>query len=126
MDILRYRIIRVVCSSLISGLLMVSFGLREAMSEDSNTEYKPSVLTLIKAKSRNAVFTAAGRFSLTSSSEIFDIQGSPLSIRDLPVPCMAKVRSEAGRYGGDPRVLRVQIQKVMQGATSDWKAQSPE
>jgi hypothetical protein len=105
---------------------MVSFGLREAMSEDFDREYKPSVLALVKAKSRNAVITAVGRFSLTSSSEIFDIQGNPLSIRDLPVPCMAKVKSEPGRYGGDPKVLRIQIQKVLQGATSDWKAPSPE
>jgi hypothetical protein len=126
MDIKRHSIIKFACSFLISALLIVAFGLREAMSENSSGEYRPSVLTLIKAKSRNAVMTAVGRFSVTSSSEIFDIQGNPLSVRDLPVPCMAKVRSEQDRYGGDPKVLRIQIQKVLQGATTEWKAQTPE
>lgn len=116
----------IILSLFMSVIFMVSFGIRETMGEDFERDYKPSVLTLIKAKSRNSVITAGGRFSVKSASEIFDVQGNPLSIRELPVPCMAKLRSDPSRYGGEPTVLRIQIQEVLQGATTGWKAQSPE
>ena len=100
-------------------------GPSQAFAEEVKKEYKPSALLLIKGKTADAVLTPKTRFRVTRKTKIFNIRGKRISVRQLPVPCKAKIRYEPSPYI-DPQALVIRVTQVFPGATANWKPPLPE
>lgn len=71
------------------------------------------------------IITAAGRFNITSATEVVDKDGKMSSMDDLRVPCEALIVYQPLRRN-DPNALRVEVKKVLPGAKSSWAAPQPQ
>ena len=80
---------------------------------------------VIQSKTVHEIVASKQRFAMTKQTEIVDINGNPIKIQMLPVPCKAQIDYEQAAYG-ELLVLRIKVKEVFAGATIDWIRPSPE
>ena len=112
-------ILTVVCT----GLLLYShsaFGM-----ENDIKPYQPSAFMVIQNKTVHEIVASKKRFEVTRETEILDVNGSLIKLQMLPVPCKAQIDYKPAAYGGLV-VLRIKVNEVFAGATTNWTRPSPE
>jgi len=93
--------------------------------ENDIKPYQPSAFMVIQSKTVHEIVASKQRFAVTKETEILDINGSPIKLQMLPVPCKAQIDYEQVAYSGMV-VLRIRVKEVFAGATTNWTKPSPE
>ena len=106
-----------------TGLILCS--LRSYGMENDIKPYQPSAFMVIQCKTVHEIVASKQRFAVTKETEILDINGSPIKLQMLPVPCKAQIDYEQVAYSGMV-VLRIRVKEVFAGATTNWTKPSPE
>jgi len=87
--------------------------------------YRPSAFMVVQGKTVHEIVASKMRFAVTRQTEIVDLDGNPIKLQMLPVPCKAQIDYELRAYG-DPVALRIKIVEVSAGATLNWTRPAPE
>jgi hypothetical protein len=93
--------------------------------ENDIKPYQPSAFMVIQSKTVHEIVASKQRFAVTRETEIQDVNGNPIKIQMLPVPCKAQIDYELPSYG-HPIALRIKVKEIFAGATLNWTRQSPE
>ena len=75
---------------------------------------------------RNMVLvTSTGRYRITASTEVLGTAGQTISMDELPVPCEAWIVYQPLKRN-DPNALRVEVKRILAGATKAWPESQPQ
>ena len=99
--------------------------LRASGMESDIKQYQPSAFMVIQSKTGHEIVASKQRFTVTTETEILDINNNPLRLQMLPVPCRAQIDYEQRDYGG-LIALRIKVKEVFADATTNWSRPSPE
>ena len=88
-------------------------------AEEGKKVFGKSSFVLIQFKYKDAILTSEQRFLITEQTKILDSNGKEMTIRDLPVPCKAKILYQP-LTNNDPNVLKIIISQVLPGASTAW------
>ncbi len=119
----RKRSLLVLLPMVCTGLILCS--LRAYGMENDIKPYQPSAFMVIQSKTVHEIVASKKRFAVTKETEILDINGSPIKLQMLPVPCKAQIDYELPAFG-HPIALRIKVKEIFAGATLNWTRQSPE
>ena len=97
------------------ALLLVTGSVMAAESENSSVIRNK--LLIVDGKTDHAVMVGERKFVVTGDTAIFDMHGKPIPLVDLAVPCEATVQYRL-IMDKSPVVLRVQVNKLLPGASS--------
>lgn len=124
------RVIRPI-NVIISLIVLVLFVLGNAgialsgdPGEQEVTRDLPSIEVTIEKKTPQNVRTASEIFRVTESTKIVNDNGIALDLARLPVPCRAHIAYL--KTTGDPEARKIQILKVLPGATTYFPPPTPE
>jgi len=117
-------LIKIAALSLIS--LTWTFNVPQVVSgEKTVREYQPSSLMVVESKDRYSIIASRKLFRITAKTKLFDPNGKEITIRELPVPCEAKVQYQPGKYD-DPTALKIVVKDIFPGASTDCSTPLPE
>ena len=117
-------LITIAALSLIS--LTWTFNVPQAVAgEKTVREYQPSALMVVESKDRYSIIASKKLFRITTKTEVFGPNGKEITMRELPVPCEAKVQYQPVKYD-EPRVLKIVVKNIFPGASTDWSTPMPE
>ena len=117
-------LIKIVALTLIS--LTWTFNLPQAVAgEKTVREYQPSALMVVESKDRYSIIASKKLFRITTKTEVFGPNGKEITMRELPVPCEAKVQYQPVKYD-EPRVLKIVVKNIFPGASTGWSTPLPE
>ncbi|MBU4443914.1 hypothetical protein KJ656_02375, partial [bacterium] len=103
-----------------------TFNLPQAVAAEKSTrEYQPSALMVVESKDICSIIASKRLFRITTQTKVFGPNGKEITIRDLPVPCEAKVQYEPLQYD-DPTALKIVVKNIFPGASTDWSTPLPE
>jgi hypothetical protein len=105
-------------------LACLILGSGRSLAAERAQEFRPSSLVVIENKDMDSIRTAKSRFAIMGWTQIFSIDGRAIRLRDLPIPCKAKLTYEPMPYN-DPRVIEIRVKEVFPGATANWTAPLP-
>jgi hypothetical protein len=88
-------------------------------AEEGKKVFGKSSFVLIQFKYKDAILTSEQRFLITEQTKILDSNGKEMTIRDLPVPCKAKILYQP-LTNNDPNVLKIIISQVLPRASTAW------
>ena len=74
----------------------------------------------IETKAGDAVFVGERKFVVTDLTSIEDSKGLKIELRDLPVPCQARLEYLL-RMDADPVVSKIKIERVFRGASTAYR-----
>jgi hypothetical protein len=74
----------------------------------------------IEMKTGDAVFVGERKFVVTDVTSIQDAKGLRMELRDLPVPCQARLEYLL-RMDQDPVVSKIKIERVFRGAGTAYR-----
>ena len=119
----RMRSLPVIFLMMCAGLILSSLS---ALGMERDVKpYRPSAFMVVQGKTVHEIVASKMRFAVTRQTEIVDLDGNPIKLQMLPVPCKAQIDYELRAYG-DPVALRIKIVEVSAGATLNWTRPAPE
>lgn len=117
-------LIKIAALSLIS--LTWAFNVSQAVAaEKPAREYQPSALMVVESKDIYSIIASKKLFRITAKTKLFDPNGKDITIRELPVPCEAKIQYQPVKYD-DPTALKIVVKNIFPGASTDWSTPLPE
>ena len=120
----RKYLITLVALSLIS--LTWAFKVPQTLAvEETPREYQPSALMVVESKDIYSIIASKRLFRITAKTKVIDPNGKEITIRDLPVPCEAKIQYQQVRYD-DPAALKIVVMAIFPGASTGWSTPLPE
>lgn len=103
-----------------------TFNVPQAVAaEKTHREYQPSALMLVESKDRYSIIASKKLFRITAKTKLFDPNGKEITIRELAVPCNAKIQYQPVKYD-DPTALKIVVKDIFPGASTDWSTPLPE
>ena len=96
-----------------------------AAAEKPAREYQPSALMLVESKDIYSIIASKKLFRITAKTKLFDPNGKEITIRELPVPCNAKIQYQPVKYD-DPTALKIVVEDIFPGASTSWSTPLPE
>ena len=118
LKITKRYLIKAVVLSLMWGA-WVFIGPSAISAEEGKKVFGKSSFVLIQFKYKDAILTSEQRFLITEQTKILDSNGKEMTIRDLPVPCKAKILYQP-LTNNDPNVLKIIISQVLPRASTAW------
>ena len=118
---------KVISVLIVLGALMLGnagIALSGDLGEKEVDRVLPSMEVTIEKKTPQNVRTAGEIFRVTESTAFLDDKGLTLDLARLPVPCKAKIAYL--KTFGDPEARKIQILKVLPGATTYFPPPTPE
>jgi len=117
-------LIKIAALSLIS--LTWTFNVPQAVAgEKTVRQYQPSSLMVVESKDIYSIIASKKLFQITAKTKLFDPNGKEITMRELPVPCEAKIQYQPVKYD-DPTVLKIVVKNIFPGASTDWSTPLPE
>jgi hypothetical protein len=104
----------------------ISLGAAWVFAQERTQKYHPSSLVVIHEKTVNAVRASRMHFLVTARTKILNQEGKKISLRDLPVPCEAKIQYQEPIWDSNPQALRIVVTRVFPGASKSWTTPLPE
>jgi hypothetical protein len=96
-----------------------------AASEKPAREYQPSALMVVESKDIYSIIASKKLFRITPKTKLFDPNGKEITIRELAVPCNAKIQYQPVNYD-DPTALKIVVKDIFPGASTSWSTPLPE
>ncbi len=108
----------------------------------AQSQTEPAMVTIIQSKVRGplsaaepgqkeegsrsmVIETESGPFYIIRETEVFNPAGKLISMENLSVPCEASIVYQPLRRN-DKNALRIEVKKVLAGATKKWAKQQPQ
>jgi len=79
----------------------------------------------LNGKDKQSVVSKERHYTVTENTLIENLEGEPISLRWLPVPCKARVTYEL-RMDEPPRATRILVEETYVGSTAVWTPSSQE
>jgi hypothetical protein len=118
------HLIKITALTLIS--LTWAFNMSHTSAEEKSTkEYQPRALMVVESKDIYSIIASKKLYQITAKTKIFSPNGMEIPLRELPVPCEAKVQYEPVTYD-DPTALKIVVKNIFPGASTDWSIPLPE
>ena len=117
------------CLITVAALTLISFAwtfiVPQAAAEKPAREYQPSALMVVESKDIYSIIASKKLFRITPKTRLFDPHGKEITIRELPVPCNAKIQYQPVKYD-DPTALKIVVMDIFPGASTSWSTPLPE
>ena len=117
------------CLITVAALTLISFACKfivpQAAAEKPAREYQPSALMVVESKDIYSIIASKKLFRITPKTRLFDPHGKEITIRELPVPCSAKIQYQPVKYD-DPTALKIVVMDIFPGASTSWSTPLPE
>ena len=79
----------------------------------------------VDARTQVSVLINGSRYAVLPEATVVDSRGQAMTMDSLPVPCEATITYEPEKLA-DPGILRIELRRVLPGATAAWPPALPD